>query len=128
MKEITKTLAICIDKDELKHIRIAYEKMVDEIDLEQMAVALGVLNPKRRTILTPALLLTEIENSYENVMSGWGKPNTDGSLCIDLLESPFQVDENLGFVLRLNLGNDKEDWLWSINLAVNDRWVYGEED
>lgn len=129
MKQTVKVLAISINGDDLKDISRSFENMFAKIDFQKMADAMIALDPVRAAKVTVDGLKVEIRKCYLEVMDSLGPVNNEGFIEIDLLDYPsVSCDSSLGFILKLKFNNNKEYWIWTLNLDVASNYVYPTEE
>ena len=128
MKQKAKILEINVTAEELQDIRNAYEQMIEKTDLQTMASALHLLNSEDSPESVKDLK-EELEKCYKEVIESWGPVNEDGSLDIDMVDYPSAGSgSSMGFILKLYFNQDKEYWIWTLNLDVASNYIYSAEN
>ena len=128
MKQKSKILEINVTADELQDIRKAYEQMIEKTDLHTMASALHLLNSEDSPESVKDLK-EELEKCYKEIIESWGPVNEDGSLDIDMVDYPSAGSgSSMGFILKLYFNQDKEYWIWTLNLDVASNYIYSAEN
>lgn len=123
MKKSTKVLGISINGDDLRDISKSFEKMFAMTNFQKMADAMTALDPERDAKVTEDGLKEEIRKCYLEVMNSLGTVNNDGFIDIDLLGCPSTGCGSMGFILTLHFSEDKESWIWTLNIEVASRYV-----
>ena len=125
MKQTVKVVSISIDQNDLQDIRKAYEQMIADTDLHNMAAALSLLNPEASCEITIEEIKEELEKCYKDIIEAWGPVNEDGSLDIDMVDYPSAGSgSSMGFILKLYFNQDKESWIWAVNADIASNYVY----
>ena len=129
MKQTTKVVSISIDQNDLQDIRKAYEQMIADTDLHNMAAALSLLNPEASSEITIEEIKEELEKCYKDIIEAWGPVNEDGSLDIDMVDYPSAGSgSSMGFILKLYFNPDKVSWIWTLNAEIASNYVYPIEE
>lgn len=123
MKKSTKVLGISINGDDLRDISKSFEKMFAMTNFQKMADAMTALDPERDDKVTEDGLKEEIRKCYLEVMNSLGPVNNDGFIDIDLFGYPSAGCGSMGFILTLHFSEDKESWIWTLNIEVASRYI-----